>query len=320
VIPPLPMYTKPPPGQPAAGPQFASLGLYAMTLALEVPVILLRLITAGFIAMVALAITGHDSASAGRIADLALLPTLWSLIALANPVGSGWWYKQYTGGRDPSQREQWAYQHAITLLQANSPTPLPEPGRWFVVDNPRPEATVCGNALMLSSSLLLDSPHLPTVLAHELGHLASIDARLTAALNPLVIHPPPRPPATGEEQRQPTPLPEIHNPTLRNAMTIASITAWLTRHTTRFLQGGLALRMTAPAWGKVWREHEYHADEYAAHLGQANELADFLEIHALINDHPVPFVWLTEQSHPSTELRIDKLRNHRPPPPRKLAA
>jgi len=31
-------------------------------------------------------------------------------------------------------------------------------------------------------------------------------------------------------------------------------------------------------------------------------------MHALINDHPVPFIWLTEHTHPPTELRIDKLR------------
>ncbi len=135
MIPPLPLYTEPPPGQPAAGPQFASLGLYAMTLALEIPVILLRLITTAVIAMIALAITGHNAASAGRIAELMLLPTMWSIFAIANPVGSGWWYKQYTGGRDPSQREEWAYQHAIKQLQARSATPLPQPARWFVVDH-----------------------------------------------------------------------------------------------------------------------------------------------------------------------------------------
>lgn len=72
-----------------------------------------------------------------------------------------------------------------------------------------------------------------------------------------------------------------------------------------------------PLWGKYWREREYVADEYAAMLGQADELADFLEIHGLIHDHPIPFIWLTEHTHPPTELRIDRLRTHAhtPPPP-----
>jgi Zn-dependent protease with chaperone function len=76
-----------------------------------------------------------------------------------------------------------------------------------------------------------------------------------------------------------------------------------------FARGGLSLWLTKPAWGAYWRQREYKADQYAAKLGQADELADFLEIHALIHDHPVPFMWLTEHTHPPTELRIDKLRN-----------
>jgi Zn-dependent protease with chaperone function len=61
-------------------------------------------------------------------------------------------------------------------------------------------------------------------------------------------------------------------------------------------------------WGSYWREREYLADGYAASVGQAHELADFLELHALVHDHPVPFIWLTEHTHPPTELRIDRLR------------
>jgi hypothetical protein len=33
----------------------------------------------------------------------------------------------------------------------------------------------------------------------------------------------------------------------------------------------------------------------------------FLEQHALEYDLPVPFAWLSEHSHPSTEHRIDRL-------------
>ena len=45
-------------------------------------------------------------------------------------------------------------------------------------------------------------------------------------------------------------------------------------------------------------------------LGQADELADFLQINALIHDHPIPFLGLTDTAHPYTELRIDRLRNY----------
>ncbi len=71
-----------------------------------------------------------------------------------------------------------------------------------------------------------------------------------------------------------------------------------------------ALKLTAPLWGRYWRGREYAADQYAAELGQADELADFLEIHALINDHPDPVHLAHRTPHPPTELRIDRLRNY----------
>jgi Zn-dependent protease with chaperone function len=98
----------------------------------------------------------------------------------------------------------------------------------------------------------------------------------------------------------------------RVMLTILGIRAvlWMARNTISFAKGGkVGLRITGPAWGTYWRQREYKADLYAAKLGQADELADFLEIHALIHDHPLPFIWLTEHTHPPTELRIDKLRN-----------
>jgi Peptidase family M48 len=91
-------------------------------------------------------------------------------------------------------------------------------------------------------------------------------------------------------------------------VTLFGAVLWLIRKTIGFAKGGLGVRITAPFWGSYWREREHTADQYAAQLGQAEELAEFLEIHALIHDHPVPLIWLTEHTHPPTELRIDKLR------------
>jgi len=75
-------------------------------------------------------------------------------------------------------------------------------------------------------------------------------------------------------------------------------------------RGGIGLRLTRPVWGHYWRRREYAADAHAAKLGQADELADFLETHALLHDHPIPYIWLTQHTHPPVELRIDRLRNH----------
>jgi len=70
----------------------------------------------------------------------------------------------------------------------------------------------------------------------------------------------------------------------------------------------MVMRVVTPLWGRLWREHEYRADLYAARLGEGLQLADFLATHAPIDDHPIPFVWLSGHSHPPTELRIDRLR------------
>jgi hypothetical protein len=59
-----------------------------------------------------------------------------------------------------------------------------------------------------------------------------------------------------------------------------------------------------------WRAREHHADLYAANLGQAQSLAMFLETNALEGDIPVPFIWLTDTTHPPTEHRIDRLLQH----------
>jgi Zn-dependent protease with chaperone function len=286
-------------------PSIPALALYAATLIAEVPVIFTRMLIFLIAVVLFKLLDGKSVSGAEGLMELALIPTGWSILALITPFGGGWWWRQNMGGRDPSERERLAYDDAVELLQHHTGETLRLPASWFVIDRPQPDAAVCGNTLMLSRGLL-ESEHVPAVLAHELGHLATSDGKLTAALNRLVIHPPPRP------EREPQPPHET--PVLltsdRAMLTITFLGGllWLARNTIAFAKGGLALKVLAPAWGSYWREREYTADHYAAQLGQAEELADFLEIHALIHDHPVPFIWLTEHSHPPSELRIDQLR------------
>jgi Zn-dependent protease with chaperone function len=289
-----------------------SLAVYTLALASEVPVILTRTTLMFMFASTILLASGHSTDPASTWIELSLIPTLWSILALATPVGTGWWWKQRTGGRRPSGREQLAYQGAAELLQAQAREPLPLPKSWFVLDTPTPDAAVCGDTLMLSRGLL-ESEHLPAVLAHELGHLATPDGRLTAAINRLVLIPPRVSRRQRIEQEQDRDLPRIGFAIGdgRILLTILGIRlfTWIMRKTLKFVNGGFGLWLTSPLWGAYWRSREYRADVYAAKLGQADDLADFLENHALIHDHPVPYIWLTEQAHPPVELRIDKLRD-----------
>jgi len=256
------------------------------------------------VALLVLLLKGDPTGGAEGLAELALIPTAWSLFALITPLGGGWWWRTNMGGREPSERERSAYCDALELLSGHASHTLREPSGWFVIDSPQPDAAVCGDTLMVSRGLF-ESEYLPAVLAHELGHLNSSDDKLTAALNRVVIHPPP---TSREREPRQRAMAILADDRVTLTITLIGALIWLLRKTVAFAKGGLGLRITAPFWGSYWREREYVADQYAASLGQAEELADFLEIHALIHDHPVPFIWLTEHTHPPSELRVDRLR------------
>lgn len=158
-----------------------ALSMYVLALVAEAPVIIARYVLALLVVFAVLVIEGNPHGGT-EWALVALIPTAWSALALFNPTGGGWWWQTRAGGREPSKREQLAYQDAVEVLQNNTSRPLPLPAHWFVLDSPQPDAAVCGDTLMLSRGLL-ETNRLPAVLAHELGHLASPDARLTAAIN-----------------------------------------------------------------------------------------------------------------------------------------
>lgn len=307
-----------------------AIAMYALTLIGEVPVIVARFLVTTMIVAIVMVIQGNTRVSPD-VALLALAPTMWSALALVVPLGSGWWWRVRAGGRNPSSRERQVYEDAVELLQAHSQTPLPLPLSWFVIDTPHPDAAVVGGTLMLSRGLL-ETDHVPAVLAHELGHLATSDGRLTAALNRLVIctnpfaHGQLAHSTRGEDRESAGPRrPRDHwiartreahkrfagtsDPNIEPMIDLAYGMLKVMFYISLFAKGGLGLWLTRPAWGRYWRAREYRADRYAASLGQADELADFLEVHALIHDHPIPFMWLSEQTHPPTELRIDRLRN-----------
>jgi Zn-dependent protease with chaperone function len=251
--------------------------LYAITFAIQVFCASVRATVAYPILWVVFKLVVHNTAPVHDLAFIAGYgPLALSFATLILPLG-GWWWEQQAGARSPSEREQLVVEDAITTLRQADPDLRP-PRRWCILDRPDLNASVYADTLMLTRGLL-ESGYLQGVLAHELGHLNSSDARLTAALYRLTT--PPR-----KQVR-------------RGLRTITLIAT-----------GGLAVMLTRAPWGAYWRAREHHADHYAANLGQAENLAQFLETEALDNDLPVPFIWLTDKSHPFTEHRIDKLQHH----------
>ncbi len=202
-------------------------------------------------------------------------PLALSLLTLILPI-DGWWWEQSEGARSPSEREQLIFDDAIEQLRHADPA-LREPRRWCVLDRDEENAAAYADTLMVTRGLL-EGPLLTGVIAHELGHLNSSDARLTAALHRLTT--PPR----GHVRR--------------GLKTICF-----------FATGAAGMWPVRAAWGAYWRHREHEADNYAAQLDQAPALSAFLEDRVLY-DLPVPFVWLTEESHPPTEHRIDRLAHY----------
>jgi len=204
---------------------------------------------------------------------IAWAPLAISFATLILPLG-GWLWQQGSGGRAPSERERLIYEDALAVLTKADPELRP-PREWFVLDEPYLNAGAYASTLMLTRGLL-DSAFLEPVLAHELGHLNSSDSRVTAAVHRLTTQ-----------------------PRVRLGRPFATI---------GFLfSGGLAVWITRAPWAAYWRAREYHADQYAATLGQGAALARFLDANALENDLPVPFMWMSDHSHPATEHRIDRL-------------
>jgi Zn-dependent protease with chaperone function len=204
---------------------------------------------------------------------IAFGPLALSLATLVLPLG-GWLWQQQVGGRSPSERERLIYDDALAILKVHD-THLRPPRRWFVLDESPPNAAAYADTLMLTRGLI-DSGDLEPVLAHELGHLNSSDARLAAALHRMTTQP---------RRRLPSPF-----------ATLGFL-----------LSGALAVWISRVPWASYWRTREFAADDYAASLGQGVALARFLSVHALENDLPVPFMWLSAESHPFSEHRIDEL-------------
>jgi Zn-dependent protease with chaperone function len=248
--------------------------LYAVTFAMQVVLAPLRGLVSYGLLWLTLTILGWSTASVHVLSWVAAYgPLIASLATLVLPLG-GWLWQQQSGGRAPSQRERLIYEDAIAVLSQADPRLRP-PRRWFVLDAATVNAAAYFDTLMVTRGLL-ESGCLEPVLAHELGHLNSSDARLTAALHRLTTPPRSR----------------LHFPLGTLGLLVSgAVGAWL---------------MRLP-WASYWRGREFAADRYAARLGQGEALARFLEQHALEYDLPVPFAWLSEHSHPATEHRIDRL-------------
>ena len=161
--------------------------LYLATFALQLPCASIRAFVAYPPLWLTFKLLGQPTSIVHGIALIVGYgPLALSLAMLLLPL-DGWWWEQSTGGRAPSEREQLVYEDAIAQLRQADPK-LRAPRRWFVADDESEQAAAYADTVMVSRGLL-DSGYLEAVLAHELGHLNTSDARVTAALNRITTPP-----------------------------------------------------------------------------------------------------------------------------------
>ena len=201
-------------------------------------------------------------------------PLALSLATLVYPSG-GWWFEQSQGGRRPSERERIVFGEAFGELRHFDPEP--SPAAALVRPRRSRGKRLCLRGHPDGHQGDARQPLLPAVLAHELGHLNSSDARVSAALYRITTPP-----------RQPIGFP-------------FRLIAFL-------ISGRVGMFFVRQPWALYWRHREKVADAYAANLGQAQTLADYLDDYALEGDLPTPFKDFGETSHPWTEHRIEALK------------
>jgi Zn-dependent protease with chaperone function len=281
----------------ATFPSAASgLVLYLLTLAVEV---LLGASTRWLLAYLGAAIVG-DMLPLGLSPEgcawvAALSPVLWSLLGFLLP-GRGWVWGRRLGIRRLSLEEDAAIGDAFGLLRAVAPE-LRGASDYRVLDDPVPFAAVRGRIVILSRAMI-ESDALAPVMGHELGHVNTLDGRITEALNRLSFWDDPLclSPTEGDRRSE-----VMRNPDPRGAIPWA-----LMRLIVRLSGGAIALWLLAPAWAAYWRAREYAADSYAASLGQAEDLASYLRDQEQPLDVPAAGI-VNERQHPPVALRIERL-------------
>jgi Zn-dependent protease with chaperone function len=262
----------------------AGLSLMAMTLTLDMPAVICRAFFGSGIAMS----FGLSEADSLVVAGLfAYFPFLRSLFALTCGPVTRLFLRHSYGARHPSEREADRLHDALGTCVQDGVRP---PRYVYVVDSAEvPVAFVEGSSLFMQRDTVW-SPHLVGLVAHELGHLNSIDQRLSTAARWASF--PSLRAAAGALLRARVP----------GILWIPCALIALQLH---LVAGGQLPRLLDPLWTWWGRRREFAADTYAARLGHGESLAAALE-EQLPFDAASP--WMKSRSHPYAELRIDRLR------------
>jgi Zn-dependent protease with chaperone function len=232
--------------------------------------------------------------STNLIVTVAILgPIAYSVVGLRpKRRWSGRVWRLMKGGRRPSESEREEIDRAERILRRSFGGREEDAGtlKVHVRDDEWLAEAVRGDSVFVSRGLL-ESRYLLAVLAHALGHLDSLDGRLTEALYRLRLWGDVLKPVEGEKVGD-WPA-EVLLRSMRAAMWVAG--------------GAPALWLMSWPWAWYWRSREYAADAYAVSLGQGPDLRACLEKHSLVFDRGSRGLSRLSQVHPPVAYRLERL-------------
>jgi Zn-dependent protease with chaperone function len=273
--------------------------LYVIALVALIPTFICVFFIVGSLTLlVTLIHSGHGNDTAATILAWGVPGAfiLWATSGMLLPLGAGPYMADGLGARRPTQAELDVYEDAIETLGVRG-TGIRLPKHLYVLDVNDLNACVIADTLIVNRELL-NTGYAEAVIAHELGHLNSMDTRVSVAVNRL-----------GSVARGTQPIRQARADMLAQGQSLGCIAGTIVL-ITRLCSGALATNLTAPSWASWWRLREYAADDFAATLGQAEHLANMLEVHGLLYDTPIRRVWTTTHTHPPVALRIERLRQY----------
>lgn len=244
----------------------------------------------------------------------ALAPVLYSLAVLAGLPSGHLLVRWSLHGRPLSADERRQLDLALAAARRDN---LPVPQRIFALDERGLNAAISGRTMYVFRELF-ESPFLPGVIAHELGHYNSLDGRLLLAIRGLTI------PGgfvianllLGVLQWVAYGLLSCLIGLFVIVFLLLRINVWavmrslfgisvqLARFTIIFAVGGVGSALLGSLWRSYFIEREYAADAYAGRLGYARDLITFFETE-ILSDLVIP--WYSEPSHPPATRRIAAL-------------
>jgi hypothetical protein len=262
--------------------------LFSVTLLLQLPAVAARWVM-GYVVFFSIGIDMPGGNSQAALV-LAVAPLVWAVMAFQFP-GKGLLWRWAVGAEEPSPSQAKKIAMALGSLPPGGPVTI---ASWaiYVIDYPAFCAFSYGRATVVSN-LVIEAGLLKPVLSHERWHVATMDARVSQALQRLVLFGDPFPPREDE----------------RNAA-VAFGKRWFFR-----IAGGRALLNWLPlraAWAAYFRMSEDAADASSAAAAQALALAGALKRFELPRElpNPRPFsnMFFNLREYAPVQHRIDRLR------------